>query len=517
MIAIEIHDATLWEPARVLPILETMQRWGYDTLVLHQNDLLDVCTQLDLGANYGVSDLRRKKVRNNAAWLNRLVDLLADFDAKLFLEIKEPSFHDSALEMFPELLGKDGQPDPTGLHWAGFCRQKTQDLLARVPGLGGLIVNLSSPESRVSLPDHLAVHGLALDQDHWFDRMIGAFEDPLAAKGKVLYVRDFSYTADMQAGVLAAIKRRGGGVGASVKVTAHDYFPGFPENPVMGAATGPTIIEFEAFGEHMGWGVIPNCRVSEFRTRMVGYRESGAAGILMRTSWEAITGANALDCLSAVNVFALPQLMERDADPQELVLAWLWDAFAFDGKGAQRAADLMLQSWQIPAAAYWDDQVFPRHSCLPSTWQEGWISMTTNGMGRRDRDLGNLGDDPRLSEVARLRLFADKAAALALAQKLAQDARVLRDDLPAPLARLFEAFEWLEVFARQFELATKAAFYAARAQEDDLKEIPALRDELLALADALEIRWQGVQDAPHHHRVLFDPDQIRLFCASLIA
>lgn len=112
IIALEIHNNTLWEPSRVLPMLETMERWGYNALVLHQNDLLDVCTQLDLTANYGVSDLRLKKVRNNVAWLNRLVNRLGAFGARLLLEIKEPSFHDYALEFSPDLLGADGQPDP---------------------------------------------------------------------------------------------------------------------------------------------------------------------------------------------------------------------------------------------------------------------------------------------------------------------------------------------------------------------------------------------------------------------
>ena len=71
LIAMEIHDLSLWEPSRVLPAIDAMERWGYNALVLHQNDLLDACTQIGLAANYGVADLRLKKVRNNTAWLNR--------------------------------------------------------------------------------------------------------------------------------------------------------------------------------------------------------------------------------------------------------------------------------------------------------------------------------------------------------------------------------------------------------------------------------------------------------------
>lgn len=514
LIALEIHDRTLWEPSRVLPMIDVMERWGYNALVLHQNDLLDECTQLGLTANYGVSDLRLKKVRNNVAWLNRLVDRLAQFGARLFLEIKEPSFHDYALEIYPDLTGADGRPDPAHPDWRVLCRAKTCDLLERVPGLGGLIVNLSSPESRVSLPDYLATRG-TLAPKQWFIEMIDAFHAPLSEAGKDLYVRDFSYTSDMQSDILAAVDHYGGAVGASVKITAHDYFPEFPQNPAAQMTTSPLVFEFEALGEHTGWGVIPNCRVAEFQRRMTGYREIGAVGFLMRTSWEAISGANALDTLSAVNVFALPRMVRADADAETLVIAWVREAFGIDGPIAGQLADLLLQSWEIPAAAYWNGAVFPRHSCLPSTWQEGWLSMQSSGMGRRDRDLAIDPADPELSDTARGRLFAAKEAATALASRLAEDARGLSGKVPDALAEHLRAFDWLPDFARQFELATKATFYAARGRGEDMTELAGLLDALLQAADALETRLADASGLPHHHRVLLDPEQIRRFAASL--
>ncbi|MEM7269878.1 MAG: hypothetical protein AAF401_11570, partial [Pseudomonadota bacterium] len=342
LIALEIHDASLWEPSRVLPAIETMERWGYNALVLHQNDLLDVCTQIDHTANYGVSDLRLKKVRSAAAWLNRLIARLERFGAKLFLEVKEPSYHDYALELVPDLVGGDGAIDPFHPAWRDLCRRKVEDLLQRTPGLGGLIVNLSSPESRVSLPDHIATRGGETDLVDWFETMIEAFRGPLSETGKSLFIRDFTYTADMQSEILSAIARFDGAVGVSAKITAHDYFPEFPENPAIQRATDPLILEFEAFGEHTGWGVVPNCRVQEFRERMEGYRSRGASGVLVRISWEAITGASALDSLSAVNVFALPRLIEGDVGAVELITEWLDDAFGIEGELAADIAALLL-------------------------------------------------------------------------------------------------------------------------------------------------------------------------------
>ncbi len=512
-IALEIHDASLWEPSRVLPIVETMERWGYNALALHQNDLLDVCTQLGLTANYGVTDLRLKKVRNATACLNQLTEKLAAFDAELFLEIKEPSYHDYALEFFPNLIGPNGHPDPLSADWPTFCRQKTHDLLARVPGISGFIVNLSSPESRVSLPDHIATHGGEFDDVAWFKTMIAAFEEPLTAAGKRLFIRDFSYTPDLQSSILKAVDSFDGRIGASVKITAHDYFPEFPQNPVAAAVKSPVIFELEAFGEHMGWGAIPNCRVAEFTERMRGAREMGATGVLMRTSWEAIPGANSLDSLSAVNVFALPPLVTEDHDATTLIKRWLFETFGVDGPNAAKVTDLLLQSWHIPAAAYWKTKVFPRHSCLPSTWQEGWLSMDTSGMGRRDREVSAAPDHPLLSDTAKNTLFAEKEAATALAKKLSEEATTLAADLPAPLSDLLETFDWLPDFALQFELATKATFHAARGACDD---VAPLRAALHELANALETKLTSAQTSlPYHHRVLFDPAQIRCFTASL--
>ncbi|MEM6897607.1 MAG: hypothetical protein AAF576_09500 [Pseudomonadota bacterium] len=507
LIALEVHDTALWDRAKVLPMLDVMKAWGYNALVLHQNDLLDACTQLGLTANYGVSDLRLKKARNAAAWLSELCARLDKFGARLFLEIKEPSYHDYALELFDHLTDANGLVSPAAPGWPAFCQAKVDDLLARVLGLGGLIVGLSSPESRVSLPDHLA-GSHSVDSSAWFDAMVEAFRAPLAARGKALYIRDFSYTADLQSEVLAAVARAPGHVGASVKITAHDYFPEYPENPVARQVPGDFILEFEAFGEHTGWGVLPNCRVAEFQRRMVGYREMGAQGMLVRTSWEAINGVNALDSLSAVNVFALPRLIEGDRDPRALVLAWLEEAH---GCTSAAAADLMLASWDIPATAYWDGAVFPRHSCLPSSWKEGWISMETNGMGRHDLEVEIDPSDPRLTDTARAALFAAKDASVETAERLARDAARLRPSLPASLAREFKAFDWLPLFARQFALATRATFFAAAGQDGSL---PPLKAALEDLAEEISAKLK-TGTYPAHHRVLFSPEQIRLFAASL--
>lgn len=518
-IGLEIHDVSLWEPSRVLPIVETMERRGYNALVLHQNDLLDECTQFGLTANFGLTDLRLKKVKNRVAWLAQLIDILDEFGARLFLEIKEPSCADYALGFYPGLIDEAGRLNPASDCWADLCREKTRLALDSLPGLGGLIVNLSSPESRVSLPDYLAETGLRIDMAAWFDRMIDAFHQPLAAAGMDLWVRDFSYTDGMQSDVLAAIERRGGAVGASIKITPHDYFPEFANNEAARGVSSPKIMEFEAFGEHTGWGLIPNCRVEEYRGRMDFAREIGAQGVLVRVSWEAITGANALDSLSDVNVFAAPRLFSADQDAHALVVQWLSDRFGMrtDAPVAREVADILLQSWEIPAAAYWDGAVFPRHSCLPASWREGLHSALTEGMGDRSitADMPDAGTDA-FSEELRERLFTRKARAVELADRLSRRAEDLAARAPTELAALLrKSFSLAPLYARMFRLATEGAFHAARAADGDAERIASIQTDLLALAKDLRALPANPREAPHYRRMMFDPRHVEMFARSL--
>lgn len=507
---LEVHDHSIWEVDRMMAAVETMRRYGYNALILHENDLLDACTQITGAANFGVSDLRWKKVANRLAWMQRLVDRLDAIGAKLFLEIKEPSYHDYIFEIFPDLIDAEGRVDPTSPRWTEFCALKTRQFLESVPGIGGFIVNLSSPESRVSLQDYLADRGREIDLDEWLDRMISAFATPLLDAGKQIYVRDFAYTKDLQGRTLRAIDRCGGRVGASIKITAHDYFPRFPANAIAREVTAPKLIEFEAFGEHMGWGLIPNCRVQEFIDRMAFVREVGAEGAFIRISWEAITGPHALDTLSDVNVYAMAAIMRGETDATAIIEDWLEKRYNLQrGNASAALAGCMLQSWHVVAAAYWRESVFPRHSRLPASWQEGWHSMLTSGMGNRHLHV----TDFRISPEEKLELFDEKEKAVALADDLWRQAEALLPQLPAELARQVEgSFSLLPMYARMFDFATRGTIMAAEGVADGLADLRAALD---GIADQAASVLKARPDAPHSLGVLFDPAHIRTFARSL--
>lgn len=505
----------------VTKAIATMKAYGYNALILHQNDLLDICTQVGDPPNFGVYDLRRKKVRNRIAALRRMIAELDTFGAKLYLQVKEPSHADYVRELdaYSSMFTADGRADPASPAFIDLCRAKTRAIVNDLPGLGGMIINISSPESRVSMPDHHATQGMGVSLDGWFDAMIEAFHAPLRHKGMNLFVRDFSYTKDMQNGVMAAVDRCNGAVGASIKVTAHDYFPKAAQNPSIGAVKAPMIVETDTSGEHMGWNVLPNCRVAEMAERLRSVRAAGARGVVTRVSWEAIPGRHAMDTLGDVNVYAYARLAREDVAPETLVADWLAVRFgvAQDSEVSRRTTALLLESWHVIAdAAYWNDKVFPRHSRLPSSWQEGLHSMATTGMGSR-----NQAAPPPFDEQNPEKLFAIKDQAVATADRLAAEAAALAPQLPPELGyMLHDSFKLLPAYARQFQLATKGAYHAAAfaATGDPVSWAACmeLRDALLKHTDSMEAELATYIDPPYPLLVLFDCDHARGYAASLI-
>eukprot|EP01130_Rhizamoeba_saxonica_P000600 TRINITY_DN10563_c0_g1_i1.p1 TRINITY_DN10563_c0_g1~~TRINITY_DN10563_c0_g1_i1.p1 ORF type:complete len:524 (+),score=92.33 TRINITY_DN10563_c0_g1_i1:93-1664(+) len=516
-IGLEVHDHSIWEVDRMLQVVTVMETRGYNALILHENDLLDSLTQIQNTSNFGVSDLRWKKVSNKLAWCQKLIRLLSAFGARLYLQVKEPSYHDYVLKLFPSLIDECGTINPTSVAWTQLCQTKTELVLEHLPDIGGFIVNITSPESRVSLQDYLSDKSSSIDIDAWIDRMISAFHDPLKEAGKDLYIRDFTYTKELQKKTLEAIDRRNGEVLASIKITPHDYFPKFANNTIALDITAPKIFEFEAYGEHMGWGLLPNCRVKEFCERMAFVRDVNAKGFMVRISWEAMIGPHALDTLSDCNVFVLPYLMKENQDPKELTCRWLKEKFGVDEQSevVNNLAEILLESWEVVASAYWNGSVFPRHSRLPSSWQEGWHSILTSGMG--NRHINSKKVEITLTDEERDDLFEEKQQSITLAKRLLVQVKELLVQLPDDLAKLIkESFELLPLYAEMFDLATRGTVLAARNQSSDSTELETIHQGLLQVAENAQDLLDERIDACHTLWILFDPSHIIKFAQSLL-
>ncbi|MEM7445885.1 MAG: hypothetical protein AAF414_21365 [Pseudomonadota bacterium] len=527
--AIETNAPMHWEGPWLDRVLAMMRQRGFNALATHQNDLLDELSHLDSGGHEGVGDLRRKMVYSRASWMRRLARRLGEQGAGLYLEVKEPSYADYLLDLYPDLVDANGAVNPLNSQWPSILKRKVEAVLSAIPDLAGIIVSFSSPESRASPHRYLRKEQeREFDFASWLRSMIDAIAEPLEMAGKRLIVRDFSYGRQEQLETLNVLKSSDRRLAAALKITPLDYFPGFPNNPAIRAMGDvPVIVEFEAVGEDTGWGLVPNCRAAEFVDRMNYVQSAGAAGIMIRINWEGIIGWSALDSLSDSNIFALARLMVKGAaqDPETLVCAWIEERYglAADSPLARELASALVKSLGCIREIYWFGNVFPRHSQIPLTWQQAWWSMQHHALSHWYMD-GSHDRDFELTEANRHLLFKAKADAVALAENVALEVQQLlnSDSVPDALrADMGPSFARMPAYLQAFDLAMRGAFLAKRYDRDHGQED---RDAVLSIAaemEALAGVYAAISEADkggaeaHVVDVMFDHAHLRSFARSL--
>lgn len=529
--AIETNEPMHWNGEWLDRVLAMMRERGFNVLATHQNNLLDELTHLDEASAEGVGDLRRKKVYSRVAWMRRLARRLGEQSAMLYLEVKEPSFADYVLSLFPETIDKGGNVNPIHPIWEEIVSRKVSQVISALPELGGLIVSLSSPESRISPEEYVKQVGdKNFEFGLWLDRMIEAIRLPLSEAGMELIVRDFTYGRALHDTTISVLDRPREAMATSVKISPCDYFPDFPNNVAANRVRNvPVVVEFEAFGENTGWGVVPNCRVAELIQRMQFVEALGGKGFMVRINWEGVLGWSAVDGTSDVNIFALSKLAQRDpaAEALDIVVHWLGERYGLEtgSNVAVQLARLLLESFDVIKKIYWYGNVFPRHSQVPLSWQQGWWSMRQHALTDWCSD-GSHDNDFVLNEENRERLFGEKASASVAAERLASSVNVVLagDDLPDRLRQeLALPFTNLPDYVRAFELATQGAFWAARYEAKGQRaDRTAAHDVGAEMADLLE-KFEGRSKAAigtaseHVSAVMFDPSHLLSFAASLEA
>jgi hypothetical protein len=92
---------------------------------------------------------------------------------------------------------------------------------------------------------------------------------PLKNRGKRLVVRDFIYTKEEQEQFAEALKVIPQEVVLSLKNTPHDFYPTFPDNPLIGrVGERPQWIEYDVNGQYFGWGVVPSIMFDDIEHRL---------------------------------------------------------------------------------------------------------------------------------------------------------------------------------------------------------------------------------------------------------
>ncbi len=531
---LEIHSSRMWQLAQVERALELMRPLGLNALIFHQNDLID---QLVLPLAHFPEELMWKRnpvrmhtVYNNRHYINSVVRQARDAGVDFYLEVKELSFPELLPEIVQGLMNPDGSLCPHHPFWWRFLADKIVELLEVVPGLAGVIVSPGSRESKVSISTNRCTCERCRSRTplDWYADLLEAMHGPLAAAGKVLAVRDFSYTVEQQSLMIAAADRCGDDVVVALKNTPHDYYPNFPHNPRIGdCGAHPQWVEFDAWGQFYGMGFFPVGIVDDIRARLEHCRAKGVDGVWFRTDWEVINEASCFNSLNLLNLFA-GAMLAVDARTDSRAIHDRWVSYGLlsplkSGSVAQApavptapgAADalaaLMSDSWKVmEKAVYVRGHLFHEDDQYPNSVDRAFDMMVRI----HGRDQWEPGASQRLRPTpANLAIiYQEKAAAVDEAARLAAsfDPRSLGvpQELAAELATVLDLYV---LYVRGFERCARACFSLRRAQltraRADVAAAREARDGLTDLRRLIAARLQGTR-YPHYVYWLLDEKRI---------
>ncbi len=541
--ALELHSAYAWDMAWARRALDFIRAHDMTALVLHRNDIVDqvVYPGWLFGASAGCASIferyqqifrrlyrdtptRRSGPYQRRDYLRRLNDLAARQGTGLWLENKELSFPDVALELHPELV-KEGALCPNEPFWWEFLAAKYAELFQDLPGLAGIVTAPGTGESRLSAAASRCSCPRCREtsRPQWYGRLLGALYEPIRAAGKQLAVRDFVFDRTAHAELAAAIERLPPDVIISLKNTPHDYYPTFPDNPRLGAV-GPhrQWIEYDCMGQYFGWGIAPAVMFDDLARRFRAAEAAGASGVILRTDWESLDGHSAFSTPNQVNLRAGAALARDGAIDR----ARVWEGWLRDEEMLEAGADpapavawaeaLFGESWEITRrVCFAQDCVFTDSTNYPVSLEHAfWLAEEKNSL--QDWDPAKTGALASTEAVAR-RVIAEKDEALARVAALLPLAACRPPGLKASAHKDIEAR--VDVFlryTRAFRDAATALILARVLLEGEPGAFRAEAETLLR--GALELlaatadewaRFAGETDHPHRVYTLLSPDRLR--------
>jgi hypothetical protein len=524
----------MWQQAAVDRALEVMTATGLNALVFHQNDLLD---WLVLPSRYFSDDLMWKRwpvrlhqVMNNRQYVRKVAREAAERGIAFYPEVKELWCTEPLLELKPELRNADGALCPTHPFWWELLETKVRELLQTIPEIGGIIVSPGTRESKVSMSANACRcdRCARASKVDWYTELLVAMHRPLAAQGKRLVVRDFSYTADQQSLIIEAATRCAPDVVISLKNTPHDYYPPFPTNPRIGHCGGqPQHAEFDTWGQFFGLGFFPASVAEDMQRRMQECLAKGVTGIQLRTDWEGLTEASAFNSFNLLNVFAGGLLSQDvDADLAEAYRAWARYGLLSPLKAessretpvsptapdaAARLMAFMRASWAvIEKALFVRGHLFHEDDMFPETVKKAF-AMMVDIHGRDEWEPGAsrlVQPTPENLEV----VFAEKAAALREVAALPAILQVESLGLPPTFAdEVGTILDLYGLYVRGFSHCAQVCFRtrsaAASRQPEDIRAARESVEAIRAYRDGMVARLGGTH-YPHYVYWLFDHERL---------
>jgi hypothetical protein len=547
--ALEVHDfVRIWDLDEVRRRLKFMVSNDMNALVLHEpgiidkivfpakfmggtsegDSLFDIYQQIDEAIYYYA--LRENLNLYRRDYLKQLIHEAAEAGIAVYLEDKELWFKDFILKRSPELMkaGVFCPSDP--IWWEEFLPSKYQELFIGLPELAGVVSSVGTGESRLAISNTFACECDRCKRLHpadWYRNIIAGMYQSFHKAQKKLVVRDFIYQKEEQEQFARALEQLPQEIVLSLKNTPHDFYPTFPDNPLIGGVgSREQWIEYDVHGQYFAWGLTPSIMTDDLRHRLRYGLEKGVRGYIMRTDWEGVQGLSCFDTPNLINLYGAAILGSKiHANVREIYTKWLTEErLVRDSISAAQlktcvdwCVEVLEQTWPVVRSiAYVNGTVFTDNSAFHvNLKQPRWIAETHHSLKNWDAEAE---DALSLTPTNVRRILGEKDTALQVANKLYEQVKGHNPGFDEhAYADLVRRFEFLRTYAEGFRLTTRIYIFAGLCENGGSKSSDLLQrpvEELLQQAvhelNAYKLR---LEHAPYAYpeAVLVNPERLHCF------
>ena len=495
--AVEVHDfVRIWNLDEMRRRLRFMVANDMNALVLHEPGIVDkiVFPAQFLGGKSEGANLFELYEQIDAAiynyalrenlnpfrrdYLTQLIAEAADAGVAVYLEDKELWFKDFILKSHPEILTNGVFCPSKSFWWEQFLPAKYTELFIMLPQLAGVVTSFGTGESRLAISN---MHNCecdkckALDPAEWHRNMVNGMYGPFRKAGKKLVIRDFIYQKEEQEQFAKALEKLPIEIALSLKNTPHDFYPTFPDNPLIGkVGQREQWIEYDVHGQYFGWGVTPSIMTEDLARRLDYGRTHNVSGFIMRTDWEGVQDTSCFDTPNLVNLYAAAIIGKNpEADLREIYARWLIEEkLVEDGISPQAlkaciewSLRLLEQTWPVVCGTVFvNGTVFSDNSAFhvnirQPTWiaethhsLKNWFSGAQDALGMQDKNAQKILDE-KDEAVARSNALYDEVAAFNPGLK------------PGAYADLVQRFDFLRLYTEGFRLTTQVYIFSRLLEE----------------------------------------------------
>ncbi|NMA65696.1 MAG: hypothetical protein GX957_05565 [Clostridiaceae bacterium] len=531
---IEFHSNRIWSTYHVEETMKFMERFSMNALIFHQNDLID---QLVFPLRYFSDDLmwerwpvRMHTIYQNRKYMNKVIRDGKKRGIDIYFEVKELSFHESLLNIMPELRTVSGEICPYNPFWLTFIRDKAEELCEAVPDFAGLVISIGTRESKVSVSTGGCGCNTCSETEklEWYSNVIKAFYEPLSRHGKKLIIRDFSYTAEDQSLIVQASERCSKDIIISLKITPHDFYPTFPTNPHIGHTNNqPQYVEFDTWGQFYGMGFFPASVADDMKKRLLECKNKGVLGVWFRTDWEVMTECSVVNTLNMFNLYAAAMLSANvETSLDQVYRTWAQDGIVSPLKAGsypiqrfvpnaedawKKLKEFMEMSWEVAVrSSYVRGHVFTEDAQVPETIKKAFLMM----ISIHGRDQW----DPNASELVKATkenikiILEEKEESKRIVRKLPEVLSPYELGIPKELADdLVDTLDLYTYYVDMIAVCTKACYLAQYAIENSSEQtINQARQVLPEIERCIESIMERLENTEYPHYVYWFLDELRL-------